>query len=171
MKSLHLFLLLSLTLWGSFIDFKDASVAFKQTVTNDQNRTLTYSGILHMKVPSHIVWEYQTPVVKKIYIAKKHVTVYEPDLLQATIFKSGKELNPITIFNESKQVDTTTRKVLFDKREIVIKHNKKEIESLHFLDEVENRVAIRFTHYNYTPTFNKDFFIFYPDSETDVIRP
>jgi outer membrane lipoprotein carrier protein len=171
MKFLLLLTLSTLLLLADLKPFKTLSLDFTQVITNEQNRTLTYTGKLHMQQPNRILWEYETPVVKKIYIANSQVTIYEPDLLQATIFKNGRELNPIHMFNESTKIDENTRSAKFNQKEILIKHNKDEITNLSFLDEVENSVVIYFKSYQYNPTFNKSFFVFYPDSETDVIRP
>jgi len=157
-------------LCASPLDFKTAQAHFTQHVTNEHNKTITYSGNIYMKKPDLMLWEYQTPIQKSIYINRMTVTIYEPELYQATIFKNQEALNLVELFRKSTKVNNTTRKAFVDGNELTLKHNDEQFTKVFFRDKVENQVVINFTDYKKGIELENERFFFMPSSEIDVIR-
>jgi outer membrane lipoprotein carrier protein len=158
------------TLAADILDFTTLKANFEQTIVNEQNNTIHYSGTLYILKPDKILWQYDTPIKKSIFITQHNVTIYEPELYQAVIFKQNEELNPVKMLNESKQVSATERISEFNGNKITIKLNDKKVESLSFIDKVGNRVTIRFVSYETNKKLDGRLFLFEPGDEIDIIR-
>ncbi len=164
------FYLLSASLLADILDFKTLKADFEQTIVNEQNSTILYTGTLYIKKPDKILWQYDSPIKKSIFINKYNVTVYEPDLYQAVIFKQQKELNPIKMFKESKEVSPTERISEFDGNTIHINLDNEKVKSLAFRDKVDNDVTIRFISYKKNQKLEDRLFVFEPGEDVDIIR-
>lgn len=170
MKLIVLFFIVALSLHADILDFKTLTADFEQTIVNEQNSTILYKGTLYIKKPDKILWRYDSPVKKSIFINRYNVTVYEPDLYQAIIFKQQRELNPIKMFKESKQISPTERVSEFDGNRISIKLDNEKVESLAFRDKVDNDVTIRFVTYQKNKRLEDRLFVFEPGEDVDIIR-
>lgn len=170
MQKFFLLFLFTIALYGDITDFKTLKAAFIQQIVNDQNQSITYKGTLYVKQPNLILWHYSSPIEKSIYISRHNVTVYEPELYQAIIFDQRKELDPVQIFKESKEVSKTKRLSVFNDREITIIHNADKVEKILFRDKVDNTVTIEFETYEKNIELNESLFIFKPEEGTDIIR-
>lgn len=170
MRKFFLLFLFTLTLYADITDFKTLKASFVQQIINDQNQSITYTGTLYIKQPNLILWHYTSPIEKTIYISRYNVTVYEPELYQAIIFDQKKELNPVQIFKESKEVSKTKRLSVFNDREITIIHSGDKVEKILFRDKVENAVTIEFKTYEKNIELDESLFVFKPEEGTDIIR-
>lgn len=170
MKTILLLFLTLITLNADILDFSTLKADFEQTIVNEQNSTILYKGTLYIKKPDKILWQYDTPVKKSIFINRFNVTVYEPDLYQAVIFKQQKELNPIKMFRDSKAVGPNERVSEFDGNSIRIFLEKDRVRSLAFRDKVDNDVTIRFVSYIKDEKLEDRLFVFEPGEEVDIIR-
>lgn len=169
-KALLLFTLLYGSLMADILDFTTLQADFEQTIVNEQNSTIRYKGTLYIKKPDKILWQYNTPVKKSIFINKYNVTIYEPELYQAVIFKENRELDPIKMFKESKKISPTQRVSEFNGNSITISLNGDTIDSLAFTDKVDNRVTIRFVNYHKNEKLEDGLFVFQPGEDVDIIR-
>lgn len=169
-KTIILFYLLTHSLYAEIFDFGTLKANFIQTITNDQNSTITYKGTLFIMKPDKIVWQYNTPIEKYIYMNGDEVTVYEPELYQAIVMKRQKELDPMKMYRESKEITKTRRVSYFDGKEIIIEHDDKGVKSLHFTDKIDNQVTIRFLTYEKNLSIKNETFTFKPTDDIDIIR-
>ena len=67
MRFISILIFLYLTLFANF-DTVDTFVAdFKQSILNEQNKKITYSGKVYIKKPIFALWEYKEPVLKQVF--------------------------------------------------------------------------------------------------------
>ena len=156
--------------YADILDFQTLKADFEQTIVNEQNSTILYKGTLYIKKPDKILWQYDSPIKKSIFINKYNVTVYEPELYQAVIFKQQKELNPIQMFKESKKISPTERVSEFDGNRISIKLDTEKVKSMSFRDKVDNDVTIRFITFVKNGKLEDRLFVFEPGEDVDIIR-
>lgn len=95
MKALIIFSLFFLKLFAIEIDSFESS--FIQTITNDSNKKIEYFGKLYFKKPIKILWRYEKPIKKDIFITENRVTIIEPELEQITISENFEVKNIINI--------------------------------------------------------------------------
>ena len=59
---------------------------FKQTIFNSNNEVIDYSeGLIWLKKPEQILWEFQRPNIKKIILNGEDLSIYEANLNQLLI--------------------------------------------------------------------------------------
>jgi len=145
MSYLLIFTLLTLSLQATMKDLKSYQASFKQTIIDQDNVKIVYTGTFKALKPRHAVWHYQTPVEKSVYINNQQVVIVEPELEQA-IYKYSK--NNFTLFNildDAKRVDKSTYEKRINDRLYKLKVDKNKILSLEYLDNFENKVFITFS--------------------------
>ena len=64
-------------------ELKSFKAEFKQTVTNESNKTIEYKGSVFIKNTGKVLWKYKTPVEKNVYVLDDLAIVDEPELEQA----------------------------------------------------------------------------------------
>ncbi len=150
MSLFRLFLLLtaSLTLLSASIrDLQTFSADFTQTITNDQNATITYKGKFYAsRKGNSALWEYNTPVKKRIYYRLGEVIIVEPELEQAIYAKLQKVPDLLKLLKSAKQIGPGLLRTTFDHIAYTIHLSGEKITRIDYLDELGNRVRIRFSH-------------------------
>lgn len=141
MKKLAVFLASWLALAGVAVENIRAN--FTQTITNDQNKTITYTGKVSIGT-DRVLWEYETPSVKKVLITQRQIYILEPDLEQVTVTKNLGTQDLKAIYKNAKTLDAHTRQAVLDGKEVLIKDDGKFVTGLYYIDEVGNRAAISF---------------------------
>ena len=69
MKQFLLILSLSTLLFAKIEQFKTIQSDFTQKVTNDQNKTIVYTGTFYATADKKALWIYEKPISKKIYFS------------------------------------------------------------------------------------------------------
>lgn len=74
------FFITSLFAFGENIQSFEAD--FKQTITDDTGKVLSYEGRMHTKRPSFVLWNYTKPerIAKMLYINKTRAVLVQPML-------------------------------------------------------------------------------------------
>ncbi len=170
MKVLIMSLFLSYSLFGTILDFKTISTNFKQIVKNKSGNEAIYKGTLKIKGNDKILWSYQTPVIKNVYINKNSVIIDEPELEQAITSSLNDELNMVKIINNSKKVSANTYENTLEdtKYRIIIENNV--LKSVSYKDELDNKVLIFFTNFQKDIFINDGVFSFKIPKHYDVIK-
>ena len=109
-----------------------------------KNKKLTYKGLIIFK-NQNIYWKYTHPNTKEIWIKDK-VYVYEPDLMQVTVYKKPK-LNLIKILKNAKKIDKNLYLAKMDKKDIYFIYNK-TLKKLWYKDEIGSKIEMYFTKEN-----------------------
>ncbi len=149
LKSLYTALLLTfllpLHLWGSLESLSSYEAAFTQTIIDQDNTKIVYSGTFWAKKPGLALWEYRSPIAKSVYINNKQVTIVEPELEQAIYKEAPESFTLFNIIKGAKKVDTQTYIKTINERPYKLKVDGDKILSLHYKDNFDNSVTIIFS--------------------------
>ncbi|MEA3384516.1 MAG: LolA-like outer membrane lipoprotein chaperone [Campylobacterota bacterium] len=143
---------------------------FSQSIINNSGDEIIYTGKFYIKKPAMILWEYQTPIEKKVYVTNSNVAIIEPDLEQAIVSKLEKELNIINMIKDSKKVSEN----LYESNmynttyKFIIKNNI--IQSIKYKDQIDNKVTIDFSNIIQNKEINNSVFKYNIPFEYDIIR-
>jgi len=170
MKSLItlLFLTASLFAFGESIQSFEAS--FVQTITDEENKTLTYKGKIYSKRPDHVLWHYTEPINKKIYLKKNVAVIVEPELEQSIIKRLQGEIDFFGILSSAKAVDETHYRANYKEIEFILKEDRGLIQSLSYTDQLENRVLITFSKQKQNRLIEDRFFVPKVPKHFDIIQ-
>lgn len=143
---------------------------FKQTITSDSKSVIEYSGKVFIKKSGKILWQYETPIKKNVYIDDDVAIVDEPELEQAIFTKLDNEINIIKLLNEAKKVDNENYVSTVNGIKYSIKAINDKISKITYKDELDNLVAINFLNIVQNGEISDEIFKFIIPSNYDVIR-
>ena len=78
---------------------------FEQTIVSSSENKIEYKGKVFIKSSGKILWKYETPIIKNVYIDNSMAIVDEPELEQAIFTKLEDEINIIKLLKDAKKVD------------------------------------------------------------------
>lgn len=147
------------------------SADFIQSVKSIEQKEILYRGKIYIKSPNLILWSYETPVKKLIYVRGDEIITYEPLLDQAIISKLERNLDLLDILKSAKksgknsyisEVEGTIFNIKTDSNSIPL--------SIEYEDKLQNRITI--TLKNAKPNADIDSSIFIPNlpENTDILR-
>ncbi|MEA1891289.1 MAG: LolA-like outer membrane lipoprotein chaperone [Campylobacterota bacterium] len=170
MKYLFILLLLLSTSYASLNRLTSFKADFTQTITDDKNKALIYTGHIVASKPQHALWNYIQPIKKDIYINISSVTIVEPEIEQVIIRRIESNFNFFNMIENAKHIKEDIYEANHKESVFTIRINNKLIESISYIDEFENRVKIIFK--NQKQNEKVDLNIFTPDYplEFDIIR-
>jgi len=170
MKSFLLLIFLTLSLFANFIELHSFSADFKQTITDDQNKKLIYTGSLQAKEPQSALWLYKTPVQKSIYIKENRVVIIEPELEQAIIKHIPANFDFFHMIQNAKKVKKDTYMAMIDNKTYTIILDKGIVKELLYADDFGNKIQILFLHQSQNKAIKSSIFNPIIPSEYDVIQ-
>lgn len=170
MKYLLTILLIFTQAYASLDAINSFEADFKQTVTDDKNKVLTYNGHVIASKPQKALWTYTKPVEKNVYINAYSVVIVEPELEQAIIRRIESKFDFFNMIKNAKEINKNTYEASYNDTKFIITSEDKLIKSISYKDEFENNVKIIFDNQNQNLKINEDKFV--PDIplEFDVIR-
>ena len=129
------------------------SADFTQVVQNkDTKKQLYYSGKLFMKMPEDAKWDYFIPLKKTICLSDHKAWVIEPELEQATLFRLKKSIPLLSILKNAKRVGDGVYEAEYGGVDYLLKVDSKGVvSSVTYLDEMGNRVTLRFQNVKTKP--------------------
>jgi len=131
-----------LFLYASF-DIRSIKADFIQTITNEQNNTIKYSGKFYARSDNKALWIYQKPIKKELYFIDGKVVIIEPELEQS-IFSRAKKLPKILdILKSAKKEKNRLIAHCCDTTYIILTKGN-QIISVSYKDKVGNKVKINF---------------------------
>lgn len=133
-------------LFGFADNLNTFSAHFTQTVVDDKNTTIKYSGDIKAKRPNMAMWNYVEPVKKKIYINNQDLVIIEPELEQAILKKVGNTIAFFEMLKHAKKIDNEHYVAKYENLNLHIRVNGDKIVDITYLDELENKVTITFTN-------------------------
>jgi outer membrane lipoprotein carrier protein len=142
MKFFWIICIFILNIYAGALDFKTLQCDFNQTITNDENTTITYTGSFYATNQKKALWVYKTPVEKKVYFKSNKVAIFEPELEQVIITTLKSSPNITQIIKEAKQISKDLYSTVFDDTKYFIKTKDGKISSISYKDKLENRVKI-----------------------------
>jgi len=151
-------------------DINSFEASFKQSIINNSNKEIVYTGKIYMKKPFSIVWRYNEPMEKFVYIQNSKVTIIEPELEQAIISKLDKEFNLLELLNNSTQISPTQYLSTFnniDYKLTIIDDTLKEIQ---YKDSIDNNILISFSNIQQNQPILDTVFSYTIPTQYDIIR-
>ena len=115
-------LLLSVSICSASLDNLNSFQAdFMQSVTDDKNATLHYSGSITAQKPQNVLWKYTTPIKKSIYINQNRITIVEPEIEQVIIKDLDTNLDFFTMMQNAKKFLQMYMKLIIKKKSMLLK--------------------------------------------------
>ncbi len=154
-------------------DFKDITTfqaSFHQSIINNSGNEIIYTGEIYIKYPALILWKYQDPIEKLVYITNTNVTIIEPDLEQAIISTLEKEINIIKLLKDSSLISNNRYKSTLYNTDYILTIDNNIFQKIEYKDELDNKIAITFSNIHQDQTINNDIFKFKIPYEYDIIR-
>ena len=155
---------------NNFKDVKSFEASFVQTIKNPSGNKVNYNGILYIKEPNKIKWEYKTPIEKIVYINKDSVTIIEPELEQAIVTKIDQEINILNLLKKAKKITTNEYQSEFNNITYTLNIENGNLQQIKYQDEIENDVTITFTNIKQNHIINSEIFLFTIPYDYDVIK-
>lgn len=168
-----LFFIFVVTISLNSVELKDINTYkanFLQTITKNDDTKITYEGLLFIKKPAHILWQYKKPIVKNVFINDYMVVVDEPELEQAIFSQLREDLNFIDILEKAKKISENKFLALIDNKEYNLIIENGILKKIDYIDEVENKVEILFNDIDINTDIDNSLFRFEIPSDYDIIR-
>lgn len=145
-------ILLSLIpLFASPKDINSFHASFTQTITDEHNKKIIYSGELWASKPQNALWMYKKPMQKSVYINGQRLTLIEPAIEQATLRTLNDEIDILEIIKKAKPLSATRYSAAVNGQTYFIEFSNDTLSSISYTDGYENQVIIKFL----TPTTNQ----------------
>ena len=142
---------------------------FVQVITSSSKNVIEYKGEVFIKKNGKILWKYETPVVKNVYIDNNVAIVDEPELEQAIFTQLDSEINIIKLLNSSKKKDNNYIANI-DDIDYTIKVSNEKINGITYEDKLENSVDIKFFNVVQNSEISDEIFKFQIPDYYDIIR-
>lgn len=144
---------------------------FTQIVTSSNDKDfIEYKGEVFIKKSGKILWKYETPVKKNIYIDNNSVIVDEPDLEQAIFTKLENEINIIKLLEDSKKISENLYRSKLDGITYEISMKNGKVDLITYKDNLENSIKIKFFEVINNANIDDSKFIFTLPSGYDLIK-
>lgn len=170
MKKIIIGLFLGILAWGSEIKIIQTFEAdFTQKLIAQDNSEIVYQGKIFAQSPDNVLWQYQKPIPKEVYIHSNEVIIYEPKLQQAIFSSLQEKLDIFALVNKAKKIKDNLyqAEVLEQKYNLII--NEGILEKITFIDALENKVIIQFDKIQINKPLKKELFVFEPKEGIDLI--
>jgi len=142
-KLLFLFLTLLLAQINA-TELQNFSANFTQTITDEYNKTIKYSGKITAKMPSDVVYNYTSPMQKNVYLLGQKVIIVEDELEQIIVRNLNNGINLFEILKNSKKDKHGVYISEYRGYEFKIHKNKNVPKSIIYSDELDNIIRIDF---------------------------
>ena len=161
----------STTLFADKLDIQTLAASFKQRITNDQNAVITYTGKLYAsQKQNQALWEYDTPVIKKIYYKEGELVIIEPELEQAIYAKLDKIPNILKLLKSAEKISENTLQTNFNGLKYTITTEGNSIKTIAYKDEMQNSVVITFEKEVVNAPISSERFSFIIPKDYDILR-
>jgi outer membrane lipoprotein carrier protein len=143
---------------------------FKQSIINNSNKEIIYTGTIHIKKPSRIVWRYNEPIEKLVYIVNNNVTIIEPELEQAIFSKLDKDLNILELLDNAKKLSPSEYISTFNNTQYKLIIIDDTLQSISYKDTIDNNVLISFSKITQNQSISDEIFKFTIPNDYDIIK-
>ncbi|MBP6497726.1 MAG: outer membrane lipoprotein chaperone LolA [Campylobacteraceae bacterium] len=169
MKQFLLILSLSTLLFAKIEQFKTIQSDFTQKVTNDQNKTIVYTGTFYATADKKALWIYEKPISKKIYFSGTKVMIIEPELEQVIITTLENTPNITALLQEAKEVSAHKYVTKFMDVTYTIEAHE-SIEKVTYRDKLDNKVELLFANQSTNIFLDDELFVANIPKGYDIVR-
>ena len=135
---------------------KHFTADFSQMVTNPKNKVLNYHGKIYFLAPSVLKWQYKNPTQKDVCVDGHNMILVDYDLEQVSYMMIEEEFDFVKILKHAKlhhgKVYVSTYK---EQKYTIQLDEKKQLQSLAYFDNLDNKVQILFSHIDNKNTLSK----------------
>ncbi|WP_044418486.1 LolA-like outer membrane lipoprotein chaperone [Halarcobacter anaerophilus] len=168
-------LLLGLLIVNCFanIDFekiKTFKANFLQTVTNEAGKKVKYEGEVYIKKSGKVLWKYESPIKKDVYVIGEEVIINEPELEQIIITTLEKNIDIVTLLKKAKKIGENLYSTKLYDTEYLLEIKDDKIEKISFKDQLSNKIEIEFSKIKNNLDFDDSIFMFTIPKNYDVIQ-
>ncbi len=143
---------------------------FIQSVTDDKNVSLTYSGQISASKPQNAIWNYLKPIKKDVYINQYRVIVVEPEIEQVIIRKIKSNFDFFLMIKNAVKIDKNKYEANYKESKFIIIIENNLIKTISYKDEFENDVKISFKNQKQNIKIDEEVFVAKYPLEFDIIR-
>jgi outer membrane lipoprotein carrier protein len=156
--------------FASLGDIDAFEADFTQSITDDKNKVLTYSGHVIAAKPMYAKWKYTKPVEKDVYINSYNITIVEPEIEQVIVKRLKSKFDFFSIIKNAKEIKKDVYETYYKESKFTITAKNSLIKSISYVDEFDNKVKIIFT--KQIQNKKRDINIFTPKFplEFDIVR-
>ena len=158
MKLLLLFIVFISELFSFFENVKTFEANFSQIIRSDEEK-IVYSGKLYIQKPDSIVWIYEKPIEKYIYIRDRSVFIVEPDLEQVIIKNISPYFQITSIFENSKKLSDERYITKVENTDYLILIKNDKLHRVIYHDEVDNYIELTFYNVIYNQKIDSNIFV------------
>lgn len=143
---------------------------FVQLVMNETNKTIEYKGKVFIKSSGKVLWEYQTPIIKNVFVIDNVAIVDEPELEQVIYTTLENSIDIVKLLKDAKKVEENRYETNLYKVKYIISLENDKIKSLSYVDQLENKILITFLNSKQNSDISDDIFKFIPPEHYDIIK-
>jgi len=153
-------------------NLKSFEASFTQSIKSVNNKVIEYKGKVFIKNTGKILWKYESPIEKNVYIINDFAIIDEPELEQAIYTQLQSEINIIKLLETSKKINNNDFIANIDGLDYLIEtsENTNKIEEIKYKDKLDNNVEIKFENQVINKEISEDIFKFTAPSHYDIIR-
>lgn len=167
---LSVFFISGLFASSSLENLKSFRANFTQVISSESNQTIEYKGKVFIKNSGKVLWKYETPIIKNVYVLDNVAIVDEPELEQAIYTTLENSIDIVKLLQDAKKIKQNTYEAnLYDIKYIILLENEK-IKSLSYTDQLENKIVISFEKIEQNMEFSDDIFSFIAPDYYDIIK-
>jgi len=170
MKLIALLLSTTLSLLAFSENINSFSADFEQKITDEKKSVLSYQGHVWANRKNQALWEYITPITKKVYIQEGRVQIVEDDLEQVIIKKFNQDIDFFELMHHAKKVSKDTYSAHYLDSVYTIKLQNSMIKSISYEDSFANQVTIVFTKQKQNEGLKEEIFNYTIPDYYDVLR-
>lgn len=170
MKHLFILLLLFTSGFASLDEINSFEADFTQSVTDENNKILSYSGSIVASKPQNVMWNYMKPIKKNVYINSRSVVIVEPEIEQVIIKEIESNFNFFNMIKNAKQIKENTFVAHYKESVFTITTKDDFIKSISYVDEFENKVTITFENQKQNESIDSTVFVPKIPNDFDIIR-
>lgn len=147
------------------------SANFEQRVHSADNKgsILKYTGTLKALAPTSVLWKYETPIPKEIYIDNGTMIIFEPKLQQAIFTQLQENMDLLSLLKKAKKIKENHYEAVILGQKYILLLKDGILKELRFGDALGNKVEIVFTKIVINSKIDEGIFEFNPAGDIDII--
>ena len=171
-KSLFILILSISSLFGAikFDELKSFRANFVQKITNESNKTIEYKGKVFIKNNGKVLWKYETPIIKNVYVLDNIAIIDEPELEQAIYTTLENSIDMIKLLKNANKIEENKYQTSLYNVNYIINIKNDKINSLSYVDELENKIVISFLDAEQNIEIDDGLFKFIAPDFYDIIK-
>ncbi len=151
-------------------DIKSYQAEFTQSIINNSGKEILYKGNIYINQPSNVLWSYNDPIEKDVYILSSKVVIIEPDLEQAIVSTMQEEINILDLLKNPIKISKNKYEATLYDNEYLLTIINNILVQINYIDEIENKVTIYFKNIKQNKIMSNDIFKYKIPLDYDVIK-